>query len=125
MNEKDKEIYFLTYIDRYLKYPTVEIFEKANGINVVKFLREYAYKHGIPRTIRLDQATCLVGKQVTNYCNKNNIVILDAPLGDHRAIGLVVRMIQTMKRRLPCMKAENKETFATSVQLNRLFQIFI
>ena len=74
-NEKDKDIYFLACIDRYSKYPTVRIFEKANGTNVVKFLRIYAYTHGIPRTIRLDQATCLVGKQVTNYCNENNIDI--------------------------------------------------
>ena len=85
LNEKDKEIYFLTCIDRYSKYPTVVIFENVNGTNVVKFLREYAYNHGIPRTIRLDQATCLVGKQVTSYCNENNIDILDAHVGDHRA----------------------------------------
>ena len=45
-----------------------------------------------PRTSN-EQATCLVGKQVTNYCNKNNIHILDAPVGGHRAIGLVERMI--------------------------------
>ena len=120
MNEKDKEIYFLTCIDRYSKYPTVEIFEKANGTNVVKLIREYAYKHGIPRTIRLDQATCLVAKQVTSYCNENNIDILDAPVGDHRAIGLVERMIQTIKRPLSCMKAENKETFATSTAIKHI-----
>ena len=107
-------------IDRYSKYPTVRIFEKTNGTNVVKFLRSYAYTHGIPRTIRLDQATCLVGKQVTNYCNENNIDILDAPVGDHRAIGLVERMIQTIKRRLSCMKAENKATFATSKAIKQI-----
>ena len=114
LNEKDKENYLLTCIDRYSKYPTVEIFEKANGANVVKFLCEYAYNHGIPRTIRLDQATRLVGKQVKKYSNENNIKILDAPVGDHRAIGLVERIIQIIKRRLSCMKAEHKETFSTS-----------
>ena len=117
LNEKDKEIYFLTC---YSKYPKVEIFEKANGANVVKFLREYAYNRGIARTIRLDQATCLVGKQVTNYCNENNINNLDAPVGDHRAIGLVERMIQTIKRCLSCMKAENKETFSTSIAIKQI-----
>ena len=114
INDKDKDIYLLTCIDRYSKYPTVRIFDNANGLNVVKFLRDYAYTHGIPRTIRLDQAICLVGKQVTNCCNENNINILDAPVGDHRAIGLVERMIQTIKRSLSCMKAENKDTFSTS-----------
>ena len=120
LKEKDKEIYFLTCIDRYSKHPTVEIFEKANGTSVVKFLPEYAYNHGIPRTIRSDQATCLVGKPVTSYYNENNIDILDAPVGDHRAIGLVERMIQTMKRPLSCMKAENKETFATSTAIKQI-----
>ena len=80
----------------------------------MKFLRDYAYTHGIPRNIRLDQASCLVGKQVTNYCNENNINIIDAPVGDHGAIGLVERMIQTINRRISCMKAENKDTFSTS-----------
>ena len=120
INDKDKDVYFLTCIDRYSKYPTVRIFDNANGANVVKFLRDYAYTHGIPRTIRLDQATCLVGKPVTNYCNENNINDLDAPVGDHRAIGLVERMIQTIKRRLSCMKAENKDTFSTSKAIKQI-----
>ena len=78
INDQDKDIYFLTCIDCYSKYPKVRTFEKANGANVVKILRDYAYTHGIPRTIRLDQATCLDGKQVTNYCNEININIIDA-----------------------------------------------
>ena len=119
-NDKDKDIYFLACIDRYSKYPTARIFEHANGTNVVKFLRDYAYTHGIPRTIRLDQATCLVGKQVTNYCNENNINILDAPVGDHRAIGLVERLIQTIKRQLSCMKTENKDSFSTSKAIKQI-----
>ena len=122
LNEKDKEIYFLTCINRYSKYPTVEFFGKANGINVVKFLLDYACNHGIPRTIRLYQATCLLGKRVTNYCNENNTNILDAPVDDHRAIGLVERMIQTIKRRLSCMKDEIEKHFLLPLQFSRLFQ---
>ena len=61
-----------------------------------------------------------MGKQVTNYCNENKINILDAPVGDHRAIGLVERMIQTIKRRLSCMKAENKNTFSTSKAIKQI-----
>ena len=120
INDQDKNVYFLTCIDRYSKYLTVRIFEKTNGANVVKFLQDYAYTHGIPRPIRLDQETCLVGEQVTNYCNENNINILDAPVGDHRAIGLVERMIQTMKRRLSCMKAENKDTLSPSKAIKQI-----
>ena len=122
INDQNKDIHFLTCIDRYTKYPTVRIFEKANGANVVKFLRDFS-RHstqGIPRTIRLDQATCLVGKHITNYCNENNINIFDAPVGNHRAIGLVERMIQTIKRPLSCMKAENKDTFSTSKAIKQI-----
>ena len=86
----------------------------------MKFLRDYTYTHGIPRNIRLDQATFLVGKQVTNYCNENSINIIDAPVRDHRAIGLVERMIQTIKRRLSCMKAENKDTFSRSQAIKKI-----
>ena len=65
--------------------------------------------HGIPRSIRLDQAKCLVGHQVKNFCNKNNIVVIEAPFNDHRAIGLVERLIQVIKSRLACIK-EDKST---------------
>ena len=53
----------------------------------------YIEIHGIPRPIRLDQAKCLVGNQVKIFCNKNNIDIIEAPVNDHRIIGLVERLI--------------------------------
>ena len=37
--EKDQDIHFLACIGRFSNYPTVEVFEKANGPNVIKFLR--------------------------------------------------------------------------------------
>ena len=54
--EKDQDICFLACIDRFSNYPTVEVFEKANGPNVIKFLDEYNHINGVPRNIRLDQA---------------------------------------------------------------------
>ena len=62
--------------------------------------------HLIPRSIRLDQAKCLVGNQVKNFCNKNNIENIEAPVNDHHAHGLVERLIQTIKNRLACIKEE-------------------
>ena len=67
-NEKDQDIHFLACTDRFSKYPTVEKFEKANGLNVIKFLDDYIHIHGVPRNIRLDQARCLIGYKVKNYC---------------------------------------------------------
>ena len=47
-NEKDQDIYFLAFIDRFSKIPTLEVFEKANGPNVLKFLDDYIHIHGVP-----------------------------------------------------------------------------
>ena len=76
----------------------------------------YIETHGIPRSIPLDQAKCLIGHQVKTFCNKNNIEIIEAPVNDHRAIGLVERLIQTIKNRLACIKEEKLSTHAFHVK---------
>ena len=88
-NEKDQDIHFLACMNRFSKYPATEVFEKANGPNVIKFLDDYIQIHGVPRYIRLDAAHCLNGYKVKNFCNQHNINIITAPANDHRAIGLV------------------------------------
>ena len=115
-DEKGNEVYFLAAIDRFSKYPTAYIYGKANRPNVLKFLDMYFETHGIPRPIRLDQAKCLVGNQVKTFGNKNNIDIIEAPVNDHRAIGLVERLIQTIKNRLACIKEEKLPTRAFHVK---------
>ena len=69
IKEKDQDIHFLVCIDRFSKYPTVELFDKANEPNVIKILYECVQIHGVPRNIRLDQARCLIGYKVKNYFN--------------------------------------------------------
>ena len=76
----------------------------------------YIETHGIPRSIRLDRAKCLVGNQVKTFCNKNNIEVIEAPENDHRAIELVERLIQTIKNRLACIKEEKLSTRAFHVK---------
>ena len=36
INEKEHEIYILTCIDRFSKYPSAEVFENANASNVIE-----------------------------------------------------------------------------------------
>ena len=108
-NEKEHEIYILTSIDRFSKYPSAELVDNANASNVIKFLDNYIQIHGVPRSLRIDQARCLVGNQVKNFCMKINITLIPAPANDHRAIGLVERLIGTIKQRLACIKEANKE----------------
>ena len=54
----------------------------------------------------MDQAKCLVGNKEKTFCKRNNVEIIKAPVNDHRAIGLVERLIQTIKNRLVCIKKE-------------------
>ena len=111
--KKIKIFTFLQCIDRFSKYPTIEVFEKANGPNLIKFLDEYIHIHGVPLNIRLDQARCLIGYKVKNFCKQHNINIITAPANDHSAIGLVERCIQTTKRRLRCMKLDSRNNTFT------------
>ena len=39
-------------------------------------------------------------------CKKSNIDIMEAPVNDNRAIGLVEKLIQTIKNRTACIKEE-------------------
>ena len=95
-------------MDRFSKYPTVEVLDKANGPNVIQFLDEYNQIQGIPRNIRLDQARCFIGYKVKKFCKQHSINIITPPANDHRVIGLVERLIQTIKRRLSCMKLDSR-----------------
>ena len=98
INEKGLKKFFITSVDRYSKYPTAEIVNNPSGKNVIKFLIKYIYNYGLTRTIRLDRARCFTGKKIEIFCTENNITPLYAPANDHRAIGLLERLIQTIKR---------------------------
>ena len=102
-NEKNQEVYFLACIDCFSKFPTTEVFERANAQNILKFLHENVFLHGIPRRIRSYQAQCQIRQQKA-FCNQNKIQLIEAPIHDHKAIGLVEGLIQTIKNRLVCIK---------------------
>ena len=61
---KNQEIYFLACIGRFSKFPIIEVFDRANADNILKCLQENVLLHGIPRSIRLDQARCQTGQQI-------------------------------------------------------------
>ena len=83
-NEKNEEVYFLACIDQFSNFPTAEVFDTANADNILKFLQEYVLLHGIPRSIRVDQARCKTGNQIKAICSQNNIQLIEAPIHDHR-----------------------------------------
>ena len=93
------------------KFPTTAVFDWPNADNILKFLQDHVSLHGIPRTIRLDQARCQTGQQIKAFCNQNNIQIIEVPIHGHRAVGLAERLIQTIKNRLACIKTEARNHF--------------
>ena len=76
--------------------------------------------HGIPRSIRLDQARCQTGQQIKAFCSQNNIQLIEAPIHDHRAIGLVERLMQTIKNRLDCIKTAARNQFNVKASINSI-----
>ena len=119
-NKKNQEVYFLACIDRFSKFPTVEVFDRANADIFLKILQEYVLLHGIPRSIRLDQARCQTGQQNKAFCNQNNIKLIEAPIHHHRAIGLVERLIQTIKNRLASIKTAARNQFYLKASINSI-----
>ena len=65
---------------------------------------------GVPRRLRCDQAQKFRAKKLQLFCHTNNIKLLFAPVEDHRAIGVVEGMIQTLKRRLAVMIIDKTNT---------------
>ena len=55
----------------------------------------------------------MIGYKVKNFCIQHNINIITAPANDHRAIGLVEHSIQTIERRLGCMKLDSRDNTFT------------
>ena len=74
----------------------------------------------IPRSIRLDQARCQIGHQIKAFCSQSNIQLIQAPIHDHRAIGLVERLIQTIKNSLVCIKTAAQNQFILKTSINSI-----
>ena len=96
-NERNHEVYFLAFIERFSKFLSVEVCQHANANSIQKFLRNYILLQGVPRRIHFDQARCQIGKQISNFYKQHNINVIAAPINDHRAIGLNERLKQTKK----------------------------
>ena len=119
-NEKNQEVYFLACIDRFSKFPSAEVFDRANADNILKFLQEYVLLHGVPRSIKLDQAWCQTSQRIKAFFNQNNIQLIEDPIHDQRAIGLVERLIQTIKNRLKCIKMAAQNQFNLKGSVNSI-----
>ena len=60
------------------------------------------------------------GHQIQAFCGQNNIQLIEAPPHNHRAIGLVERLIQTIKNRLACIKMAARNQFNMKASINSI-----
>ena len=67
-------------------------------------------KNGVPHRLRCDQVQIFPAKKFQLFCKSKNVKLLFSPVDEHRSIGVVERLIKTLKRRLGVMKIDSKNT---------------
>ena len=93
----------LVSVERFSKFPSAQITSSTSTKSIIKFLSKYIALHGIPRTIRTDQGFNFISKEVREFCHEHKIKVIFSPVGDHKATGLVERLIRTIKEKLLVM----------------------
>ena len=94
-----KNYYILVSVDRYSIFRTAQVYKNCDASTAIEYLEQYCKVHGIPRSLRCDQAKAFKSRTFNVYCKDNNIKLILAPAGDHRETGMVERLIQTIKRK--------------------------
>ena len=73
-------------------------------------MQTHLVNQGVPRNIRCDQAQGFRAKKFRIYCKSNNIKLIFAPVDDHCSMGMVERLIRTLKTGLSIMKIDKNNT---------------
>ena len=109
--------YILVCVDRFSKFPSAQITSSTSAKSIINYLSKYITLHAIPRNIRTDQGSGFISKEVREFCHEHNINVIFSPVGDHRATGLVERLIRTIKERLLAMAQERPKPSLESALL--------
>ena len=109
-DELNRDAFILVAIDKWSKLPTAKVVSKTTADIAIKFVQRYISNNEVPRRLRCDQAQTFRAEKFQIFCRTNNIKLLFAPVDDHRTIGVVERMIQTIKRKLAVMKIDQSNT---------------
>ena len=81
--------YISVTVDRLSRFPHAEIFNNCDTNTAIEYLESYCRLHGIPRSIRCDQAQAFKAKEFELFCKNRNLKLILAPAGDHRGTGMV------------------------------------
>ena len=88
-NHTDK-YYILVSVERYSKFPTAQVYKNCDASTAIEYLEDYCKLHGIPRSLKCDQAQAFLSRDFNVLCKDNNIKLILAPAGGHRATGILV-----------------------------------
>ena len=103
---EQKQNYILVSLDRLTRFPHAQVFKDCDTETALIYLSEYCQFRGIPRSIRCDQAQAFKAREFKIFCKNKNRKLILAPAGDHRATGMVERLIQRLKRRIAVMESD-------------------
>ena len=116
-DEINRVAYISVAIDKWSKFPTAKVITTTTADIAINFMQRYISNNGVPRRLRCVQAQKFRGKKFQPFCSTNNIKELFAPVDDHRAIGVVESMIQTLKRRLAVLEIDKTNHHTNSSQM--------
>ena len=109
--------YILVCTDKFSKFSSAQITSSTSAKSIINFLSKYIALHGIPRTIRTDQRSGFISKEDTEFCHEHNMKVIFSPVGDHRATGLVERLIRAIKERLLVIAQDHPKPSLESASL--------
>ena len=99
-DELNEDAYILVAIDKWSKFPIAKVLSNTTADVAINFMQRCISNNRLHRRLRCDQAQTFRAKKFQLFCSTNHIKLLIAPLDNHRAKGVLERMIQTLKRRL-------------------------
>ena len=106
--DENKKEYILVGVDRFFRFPYAKLVSNNKADTTVCFMQNQMVNQGVPRNIQCGQAQGFRAKKFLIYCKSNNIKLLFAPVDDHRVMGIVERLIGTLKSRLSIMKIDRQ-----------------
>ena len=100
------EHYILASVDQFFRYPIAVVQTNFDAQTAIDFLNQCFSFHGITRSIGCDQAQAFKSRALEIFCEDKNNKLIFSPTHEHRASGMVGRLIQILKRRLASMNID-------------------
>lgn len=92
--------YILVIIDVFTRKGYAYPLKKKAITNVVEAMKEFFKNEFVPETIVSDSDRSFTGKAFQDLMRKHNIVHRTVAIGDHNALGVIDRFIQTLKKKI-------------------------